>query len=177
MDSSSFKNALIDASPTLVSLLKIGLSQDEALQIRSSFEIHPRPAVYSIDLGDEALNDLLSNYDVSQIEVGMVRFHAYPERFSSGWTIGEVEADYLILDEESGEVRVTDIGCPEHVIWRCSANGENFLSALVVAAKYLAECLLDEKFENSRQLETIRACATLAGGDTYLPFYKMLIGV
>ena len=176
MDSVSFKNALAEAKPEIEDLLDAGLSRDEAADLTSSFEISPRPAAENFDIPDSTLKALFSGNDISRVEIGMVRFHGHPEKVPGGWIIGEVEADYLMLNRISGEILVMDITSPDHVIWRCAKDGAGFLGAIAVAAKYLGACISGDQSGTSYQRDALRDCTNLAGGDEYSAFYKMLIG-
>jgi hypothetical protein len=177
MDALSFRNALQEAKPAAESLAGIGLDGDEAAEITASFDVRERATEQANSLPDSALHDLFARYDASSAEVGMVRFLDVPERASYGYTIGEVEADYLTLEARSGEVTVRDVTAPDHTIWKCAQDGASLLAALAEAAKYLGACIAVDQSGSELQRQTLDRCILLAGGPAYGDFYRMLLGV
>lgn len=177
MDALSFRNALQGAKPTARSLAGLGLSGDEVAEIAASFDLRERATEQGNSLPDSALHDLFARYDPSSVEVGMVRFFDVPERASYGYTIGQVEADYLTLETHSGEVIARDIAGPGHTIWKCAQDGESLLAALAESAKYLGACIAVDHSGSELQRQTLDRCTLLAGGPAYGGFYRMLLGV
>ena len=177
MDSVSFKNALMLAKPPLQTLVMAGLSRTEALEFGLSFEVNPRAVAEPSALPDFTLADLFSRYDVSRVEIGMLQFYGHPETVADGWLIGDVEADLLVLDKQSGEIIVKDFTSPDHIIWKCAQDGSHLLAALAHAAKYLGGCLSEDKTGTLEQKNAIGYCITLAGGRSYFSFFEMLLGL
>jgi hypothetical protein len=156
--------------------MALGLTGEEAAALRSSFELRDRDVPPPSELRDPDLAELLACYDPSGIEIGMVSFLTWPEAVAGGWKIGHVEADVLILDRRTGEVRVEEVIAPGHILWRCAASGGALMAALAFAAKPLADCMLDVRGSASAMIAVVDACTALAGGERYRDFYLMLLG-
>lgn len=177
MDAESFKKALEEAKPSIEELMKDGLSRNDAVDISASWEVRDRDHPEQISLPDRALSELFSGYDVSKIEVGMARFFKNPLPVPSGWQIGEVEADDLILDINSGEIIVLSIDAVDHIMWKCARDGRSFLGALALAAEYCGKCAINDLHGTAAQIHAFEACTLAAGGSSYSNFYRMLLGV
>ncbi len=177
MDAESFKKALEEAKPSIEALMRDGLSWDDAMDITASWEVRDRTHREQNLLPDRTLSELFSRCDVSKIEVGMVRLHKNPEPVRRGWQIGQVEADDLILDINSGEIIVLSIDAVDHIMWRCARNGSSFLSALALTAEYYGKCAINDLHGKEAQKHAFEACTLAAGGPSYSNFYRMLLGV
>jgi hypothetical protein len=176
MDATSFKNALQEAKPSSKFLVDIGLNDAEAAEFLWSFDLHERTIERDNSLPDSVLHDLFARFDVSRVEVGMVRFCDTPEQASYGFILGRVETDYLTLQIPCGEVTVRDFTDPEHTTWKCARDGASLLAALAEAAKHLSECIASNQSGLEPRRQTIDQCTLLAGGPLYEDFYKMLLG-
>jgi hypothetical protein len=73
---------------------------------------------------------------------------------------------------------VHEFGTKEHLLWRAAKSGANLLEALLIAARFLAKTGVEALDFNDPTIAQPFAleCATAAGGDKYLDFYKMLLG-
>lgn len=171
------RQRLREAAPPTEAMMSLGISKAEAEKFTSSFELVPRSVAEANTVPPGPMHDFFSLYDPSPLEIGMVRFLPTPDRVSSGWVIGQAEADPLLLDEASNEIVVSDLTAPGRVLWRCADRGEHFLLALVPAAQYLGRCLIDDVSLDQKSLEDALAqCVMSAGGASYEPFYRMLLG-
>jgi len=177
MNAELFSRSLQLAKPSSETLERIGLNRQEIAEIQTSFDLKERSESKVVDVQDPDLSELISKYDPSNIEIGMVRMLETPENSPLGWRVGQVEADYLVVDKGTGEIVVEEIASPGYVIWRCAADGGRFMSSMATAAKYLAECLLEDKARDAQQAEAFEVCVSLAGGRAYEPFYRMLLGI
>jgi hypothetical protein len=180
MNASEFKQRLAECAPATADLEKLGLSKDDVEQFRRSFFIPARTtSAKGVSFAGE-LGSLLEQSDLSEVEIGMVRFFPEPEKRDSNWAIGQVEADPLVVDSASGEVYVEDLtAAQKYILWRCAKDGESLLSALLTAACFLGRCLYDEALANDERQKSVcvDACVKVAGGEIYRPFYMMLIGL
>lgn len=177
MDADAFARELAAAAPTLAALKKAGIKGKLATEMVGSYRCEKRPTPLTEPAGSDALLELLRGWDLSRIEVGMVRFtgtHADP---SGAIHVGVVEADPLVT-LPTGEIVVHELGANGHVLWRAAESGSAFLDALVRAARFLAQRTIEaidfEDFEAARAAAT--ECATAAGGKAYQNFYVMLLG-
>lgn len=180
MNVCEFKKGLEDCVPDNADLAKVGFLADEVDQFRRSFFILERKESRKEFGLPGQFGELFEKYDPSHVEIGMLRFGLEPQKKSSNWVIGEVEADLLVIDMASGEVYVEDFSSMQkHVVWRCARSGESFLEALLPVARFLGRCLHDERFasDEHRRKACVDACVISAGGESYRSFYQMLVGL
>lgn len=171
-------NKLESCAPSIDALLGIGMTNEEARSFVSSFVATKRQCVIStsIDLG--WYGELVKNYDISDIVIGLVRFFDVPKCQQGRCYIGNVEADWLVIDTTTGHVLVLEAGAEQNVLWVCSEDAIHFFTALVYAACYFSRCAIDEDFyeDNEEREKIINQCIRLAGGTEYKSFYEMLLG-
>lgn len=177
MDAESFKVTLEAAKPSIEALMRDGLSHQAAVSLVSSWDVRDRGYLQQNSLPDRTLNELFSRYDVSNIEIGMVRFSKNPQPVPRGWQLGKVEVDDLILDIRSEEIIVLDTDAVDHLMWKCARDGSAFLAALALAAQYFGKCAIDDLHGTEAQMHALEACTEAAGGRTYANFYRMLLAV
>ena len=104
----------------------------------------------------------------------MVEFNENLTNTPLGLQIGSVEADILYI-ADNGELCVNEFGASHHLLWKCAKNGDAFLDALLVAACFLNDFSRDDE-DMELCLESVKRCASAAGGERYLNFYLMLLG-
>lgn len=172
-----FVKSLADAAPSVAALQGVGLSEAEAMNFRAGFLCEKRQSSSPVP----AVNDLLglmNNWDVSQVEVGMVRLLGSPVALSRGTQVGMVEADPLIISNPTGEMVVEEAGANGHVLWYAAQNAGQFLDALVTAARFLSDRTVGVvAFDDISAASSVaQDCTTRAGGDKYSTFYLMLLG-
>jgi len=161
--------------PTLNDLVSEGLSHDEAEDFRRSYHFVKNG---SDKVDPNPLLDLLTRYDGTHVEIGMVRFgepSAYPD---NKWVIGKVEADPLILNQNTQNIYVEEIGTDGYVLFRCAESADEFLNAILLAARFLSRCVHDDDLYEDQAKICLQAqeCAEKAGGEAYFSFYTMLVG-
>ncbi len=178
MIANDFVRELSSIAPSIESLREIGLSETEATSFRAGYICQPRSSPLSLLASNEML-DLAIRWDVSLIEVGMVRLLGTPTiDQGSGIQIGVVEADPLVIINTSSELIVEELGTTGHILWKSARSPGQFLDALVVAAKFFSERTVGAFDFDDLEIAKMTAdkCATLAGGDEYTEFYYMLLG-
>jgi hypothetical protein len=171
------RSAFLDAAPSREALKALGVSNEEAEEFLSSFRILPRTRkIAAIDQSD-AIGKFFSLYDPSNLEIGMVRFVDLPKITDAGCIIGQVEADPLVVDKFTGKVYVDDLTSPGNTLWECADSVENFFSALIPAARYLGQCLVDGSVRSNKAVlcQIQEECTANAGGSRYVTFYRMLL--
>lgn len=173
-----FVQLLTEAAPSLDALERRGLSNEEAREFRKYYLCMKRDQPLPEPSGSDPVLRLLRDWDLRNLEIGMVRFPGPCVEISAGTCIGCVEADPLIRLLEGGEIVVHELGTKEHVLWRVAKNGSALLDALSIAARFLAKgatATIDiDECEAARVAAA--ACANAAGGDEYIDFYTMLLG-
>jgi HNH/Endo VII superfamily nuclease toxin with a HHH motif len=172
------RSALLDAAPSEEALKALGISNEEAEGLISSFRILQRKEEVMTAEQSDVIGDFFSLYNPSNLEIGMIRFSALPKITDSGRVIGQVEADPLVVDKFTGKVYVDDLTSPGNTLWDCADSAEHFLSALIPAARYLGQCLVDDSIRCNKALlnQMLEECTVNAGGDRYATFYRMLLG-
>ena len=175
MEAEAFVEQLWACAPTLDNLVSEGLSHDEAEDFRRSYYFVENG---SDERGSNPLLDLLTRYDGTHVEVGMVCF-SKPSAYSDNrWMIGEVEADPLILDQNTQNIYVEERGTDGYVLFRCAESADEFLGAILLAARFLSRCVYDGGLYKDQAKICLQAqeCAEKAGGEAYFSFYAMLVG-
>jgi hypothetical protein len=182
MQAELFVRQLLFCAPTTDKLNELGLSEAEATEFIRSYACLPKsPATTRPPIKDasDPLIELLSNWDLSNVQIGMVSFLDAPEVSKEGHVqIARVELDPLFITADGREVVVSEAGSEKHLLWRASKTGGQLLDALIVAAKFLTQRAVQEiNMDDSDAAKRIaELCATLAGGTEYHPFYAMLVG-
>jgi hypothetical protein len=120
----------------------------------------------------DALWDLIDRYDVSNVEIGFIRFEGTPsetvlEKYGRCLIFASVDADFLASAAESGKVLSLD-GCNmPYVMGVVAEDGGRFLDTLI------------EMIEAARRKEdrtlTARRCATMSGAEEALGFFESIM--
>jgi len=178
MNANDFAQALEKSAPLVECLVAVGLSREGAELFRQTQICQRRTAPLPTNVTNELI-ELASRWDVSKVEIGMIRLLGTPIDQERTVQVGLVEADPLVIVKVSSELLVEEAGTAGHVLWKVALGPSNFLDALVVAAKFLADRAVGivdfDDIEIART--TAVRCAELAGGNSYLEFYLMLCGV
>ena len=174
-----FVSQLASTAPSHSDLSAVGLRDDLALKIINQHHIQPRESQVEIQFPvHDGVIDLIRNYDVSKLEIGMVSFLDIPVNHGNYLHFAQVESDPMLLSLK-GDVLVVDWQQFDHVIWQCAANSGKFFKAMIITSQFLTLNLLDDAIYNDETLATSVAAsaAHAAGGTDYLSFYQMLLGV
>lgn len=175
MNASDFVNELFTNAPSIESYIASGMTRDVAEDMRSRDICDPR-INGNERVSSNELFDLYDGWNVSKVEVGMIRFTGICFENPLGTEVGQVEADPLIL-LPSNELVVMEYASNGHLLWEVARTPGDFLAAVAAAAKFLNErgCgLIDYNDFGLAQVTAVR-CAELAGGEKYRDFYYMLL--
>lgn len=169
MKAREFVRKIYELTPSKELLSDFGLSEGEIIDIQQYYKANEKTV--KTENIDNALIDLVRNFDTSTLAVTLVTFNDYIKESEDTWRVGLVESDWLEVDRITNQVKVTQHDYEEYTIWWCADSGEKFLDALYEVAKYINS---ENKtpVKNCKQAEI---CAELAGGKNYLDFYKMLL--
>lgn len=174
-----FASQLASTAPSRTALVATGLDDASAEEQINQYHIYPRANQLEIEFPacDEVI-DLISNYDISNLEIGMVDFLPLPVNYGDYLHFAKVELDLMLLSI-NGEVLVVDWQQFDHVMWRCAVNGKQFLEAMIIISQFQTLTMLDDDIYNDETLTlSVAASAANAAGSTdYLSFYQMLLGV
>ena len=178
MNVDSFVTQLAEAAPRPSDLERSGLVGEAAHEFIRSFLCVKRDQPSAEPSGSEPVLELLRNWDLSKVEIGMVRFPGSHVESSGTICLGCVEADPLVLLPNGGEIVVHELGTKEHILWHVAKNGSALLEALVVAAGFLGKRAVGSiDFDDYETARTVALeCATVAGGNKFTSFFKMLLG-
>lgn len=130
----------------------------------------------TLQINNEILT-LINEFDVSNIEIGMVTLNNKIKEDNKYYFFGRFEVDNLVIEKDTGIIKLLEYEI-NHEMQVCAENSSKFLDALIVAAKHFRNCLFsDDLFDDQVEVcKVAKECADLAGGDKYLDFYKMYIG-
>jgi len=125
---------------------------------------------------DELLR-LIDCFDISKLKIGIVKFYDKVEIKSSYYLIGEVEADWLVIEKMTGLVRIIEL-YSQNDLWLGALNGSRFLEAMLTAKQFFLKRSFDDSLFDNQEITCFIAeqCAELAGGEQFIEFYKMLLG-
>ena len=104
METATFVRELAEAAPSASDLTKCGLSSDQAHDFIKSFICVKRQRPLKVPGGADQVLELLRQWDLSKVQIGMVRFPEPPVERAGNVCIGNVEADLLVWLPESGEI-------------------------------------------------------------------------
>ena len=126
---------------------------------------------------DDPLIRLVENYDMLHTEIGMVWFGGEIVETEDFYRVGKFEADLLCISKLSGEVVVLSFDSLG-VAYNCARDSARFLDVMIVAAKFLEKCGLEDNLYTNQGAICAMAeyCSDLSGGSKYSNFYKVLLG-
>ncbi len=174
MKAQEFVQKLKASAPSVSDYIKRGYSEKLAKAVVKSFYAVERKK--NTTYQDEVLK-LVDCYDASDLIIGQVKFYNKIEEKPNYYIVGEVEADWLIVDKITGVIRVVELYSGES-LWPCAANGSKFLEAILMANMFFGEAALNDDLFNSQKATCAisEECCEVAGGEQFLEFYKMLLG-
>ena len=162
--------------PDVNKLIELGYTNEEIDEIRDSYVLPAKDVGINLypEMGE--FGELISKYKVSKLQVGMIEFLAKPLKKNDKFIIGKVEVDQLVYSIKESLFYVTD---GEKELWKISNCPESFLDALLNMKDYFSKVMLDESlYENDEVLDSCaKKSADLAGGDQFINFYRMLLGI
>src|ERR1700722_8371988 len=165
MELGAFVKALAEAAPSAPELEKRGFSKEQARDFAKSFLCVKRERPLPVIGSSDQLLELLRGWDLSKVEIGMIRFPEPPTDRSGKMCVGCVEADPLVILPNTGEIAVHELGTKEHLLWLVAKNGSKLLDAMIIAARFLekrGDSTIDfDDFKAARSVAI--ECATAAG--------------
>ncbi len=125
------------------------------------------------DYKDELVN-LAMNYDVSDVEFGDIGFADEVLGDEETYEVGMFEEKFIVIDRQTGAVRIEDDDEAGTIIFSCAETSEKFIDALWIAVQYFSS-QLNEGLTTTRLDESeavAQQCAEVAGSEDYFPFYQ-----
>lgn len=156
--------------------LREGVSPEFVKKRISSYNPQLKSGIAAAYLGEDELIKLISSYDLTLTEIGMISFLSIPISNVDKIFFGKFEVDMLAIDKITGEIR-----CYEHskdnVLWACAKNAGAFLDAIYEGCCFLEKRVIDENLYNDESLSesVVDYCAEIAGGQQYRDFYNVLL--
>lgn len=172
MEADQFVEALWACAPDIEQLKATGIPSEVAQRFRDAHLC--RKKTEAVRYCDPLL-DLISRYDASTVEIGMILLGSSVVKTDRNWQVGEVEADPLVIDKATEEVQVEELYTNGHILSRCAESGGKFLDALLLAASF--QRYNRGPGDQDRAYEEAESCALAAGGEVYRRFYLHLFGV
>lgn len=166
----------IPSEDSIQLLGKMELNQDFIYEYINKYVFKLKSTIYT-EYNNELIN-LVQNYDGSAVKIGMITFDIEPFEDENYYYFGLFEIDFLVINKKTGEILLVDYDDINHVIFHCAINGNNFLDAILMAAKFLERLPFDDHLRHDQvQIYNIaETCSHLAGGNKYLDFYKTVVG-
>jgi hypothetical protein len=161
-------------APIVDDYINNGYSKKLANENVKSFFIKEKKSYSRFE--DELLR-LVDCFEVNSIAIGMVKFSEDIEIKNDFYIIGQVEADWLVVDKVLGVVKVVELfSCKD--LWTCSINGAYFLDAIFEVKKFITSTSLNINWKDEQNdlCAISEEFGIIAGGKEYIEFYKMLIG-
>jgi hypothetical protein len=176
MNAQKFADELAETAPSIAQLELLGIERVANELDSYNIKLRAAPIELSFPHNNELL-DLIKQYDVAKLEVGMVAFLAHPISYSSYIHFATIDTDAIIMTI-AGEIKVVDGQQHNHDLWFCAINGGSFLDALVLCNRYFVLTMTDEGIYNDEAygLALAKSIANTAGGSRYEDFYEMLFG-
>lgn len=167
MNAETFIKSIENVKPSRESLEDYGLEDEEIEEILATF-MAPAKKISKEEQNDE-IQRMLTSFDCSKIEIGLIRFQDEVRAHSYGKMFAFCEADPLVIRAD-GSIAMYDHANPDPVPLECAGNSEKFLDAL---AKFID---IRSKKSNwkGRTVEAAELCAKAAGGSQYCDFFRQL---
>lgn len=126
--------------------------------------VHQRSSTFK---SNNSIESLITAYEISSREVGIVTFFDVPRELPPHWIFGNSEANFLALNTESGRVVELDHADLSFQVCECATDADSFLRALAAFAEGLRTRDDDEQL--------FSRCVEIAGGEAFEGFYAALI--
>ncbi|MEK6153608.1 hypothetical protein WIW50_10130 [Flavobacteriaceae bacterium 3-367] len=177
MTSSEFVDNLKLIAPSEKSLVEQGLKKDF---IENYLDGYNLKMINSETVTDDPLLDLIYKYDISNLDIGMIRFENRDDIMDTGRFIlfGSYDADVVAIDKITNEVVVLDWEEESRIMGKCSKDTETFLSALLKVAEFNEKMSSNDNLLNDQDAikNKAREIASTAGGENYIDFYLNILG-
>jgi hypothetical protein len=173
MKAEEFVIKMKEAAPSIDDYIKKGYSEKLADTVVKSYFADKKKD--STKYKDD-LVQLIDVYDTSNISVGQIKFYSEIDERPDYYIVGQMEADWLIVDKITGIVRVVELYTGID-IWECAINGSIFLEIMLMIKKFIAKTVFDDLWDDQNiTCMMSEECSRVAGGEQFLEFYKILLG-
>jgi hypothetical protein len=123
--------------------------------------------------------ELMDNYDLSKLSICYTSFYEKYEEDAEFIFFANFDADILAIEKETEEVCLIDSqSINNYRMLSCAASSSNFLATLVEAANFNEKRAIYQDLQESKIAEDkANLISEIAGGNKYLQFSKLLIGI
>lgn len=166
MQVETFLEILHKAMPTRESLLGYGLDDEDIRHIQLTF-IARRRKTFSDSATPELLR-MVTDYDCSTLEIGLLQFLSQPQEHPNGIHVANCEADPVVLKPD-GTIVMLDHAAPG-AEQRCAIDSEHFLGALA----QFVEIRANRPAWLGKTNQAITQCTQAAGSQQCEDFYRIL---
>jgi hypothetical protein len=149
MGINDFINELNNITPTREDLVDYNLSPEETENLIKSFQCTFKPYSKPILNINDPIVDLFSQYDCSNLTIGLLSFQKEILETENYYQISKLEIDLLVIDKITRQILVVDYESPDFVIWKCAANSTNFMEAILICAHYFSGAVSSPFFSAS----------------------------
>ncbi|MDZ4821714.1 MAG: hypothetical protein SGJ20_22365 [Planctomycetota bacterium] len=182
MQPQEFAEGLRRATPSLEKMRAAGESQFAIDYWSRKYQAFPRDTPLRIPAGvnkDDPVISLISNWDLSQIEVGDFTFSAEIKRSQYGVLVGHDESAPIYLSPSDGSLMEREPGIESHILCQVAKNSGAYLDVMYEYATCIARRVLEKDNPNEEEeRERVAArCIELAGGEEYTTFCRGLFGI
>jgi hypothetical protein len=159
--------------------LNAGLDEEFIRENRNRYIAVERrtPGKSNTNFNDPIIS-LIQEYDVKNIEIGMINFGRKIAKHSSFIVFGTFELDRLAISIITKDIVLLPESSDEIGMY-CAMNGQKFLESAIFIGKFLEKRGIDDNLYDDEDANSLIAeqCAELAGGSKYLNFYRMMLGI
>lgn len=179
MDTSDFVAELAKLAPPREALLAAGDPPEQFDEYWQSFVCKPRLSPLDMETHGDAMLELVRNWDVSTVEIGMFSFHDVPVRSGGLVHIGMIEAEEVVFREETRDYVVLEHEVPGRVCCLGAGDGGSLLAALLVMAGFFVRTGLGEIDidDEDAAVAVKRECVQVLGGEEYDGIPGLILGV
>jgi hypothetical protein len=144
----------------------------------SGYHLTPKYGIkYELKINN-LLIDLLTEYDCSNLQIGIINFFKEIIITDEFIIIGEAETDLLTINNVDQSVNIIDYTNNRYVICKCSCNAESFLHAMLHALEFFSNRIKNPRlaYDTEYTGKYIEECTIISGGIQYNDFYSLLMG-
>ena len=178
MTPQEFVKELGQLKPSIEQLTQKGFTSEAGKLYQESFVAKKHSAEPAIVTQSQFYNELIRNYDISDIVITTISFCEQPYKLNDNDIVfAQDESDPIVMKGNTGEIVLLDMAETSFVIAECAAHIAGFFKAMLIVSKYLYDCFIDGDLQNNNDylLSTIAQSALVAGGKKYHQFYHNLL--
>jgi hypothetical protein len=182
MEASEFVIKLKELTPSREKYIKSGASKEYIERDIKSYQCNKRRNIVNEKMiyFKDAILDLIMQYDIKNIEIGMITFSNEISEDFDYYYVGKDEVDPIVIDKMTHEIKVIEHGTPDkHILAYCASSGARFLDALITCEAFLQKMGFDDPITSDPKVvnEVIELCTDKAGGEKYRAFYNMYLEI